>query len=482
KAVGTSIISQALDNYTCSGSFPTLTQDVNCTYSWDTSEMTDGNYFVIAQATDANGTGIDSLDNNILLDNTASVTLTVTSAQTTGNTARITFSATSGGSGIKNYWVSVDEGTTWSNNGLSADYNYTVPGNETLPYTKGIWIKATNNADQNSSVQIVVLKFESGTGDHPYCGNNKCDGEETPNTCPQDCAPICGDGSCTGNETIQTCPQDCSMGCGDGYCAVNENCDNCEEDCGTCYLPPDIPGTIISEEIIDATPTESDIRNMLSENNLEQLMGKALDIRENYDIERKFVVSEAPSGERSTTIVITINNKKNLALTGITLLEIIPKNVAQKASEIETKNEKVVLREDPIIEFIALGKLGNKIAFSYTVNKEILNATDFSDPIVLNQTLQTNITCTQGCDDGNPCTTDKCINEACVSFLVTDGTPCGYAQKCSKGICIAYPTQPYQSKPLILGQAKEVIFTALAAIIVVAVIGQYYTLRKKRKK
>ncbi|MBN1941554.1 MAG: hypothetical protein JW772_05225, partial [Candidatus Diapherotrites archaeon] len=29
KAVGTSIISQALDNYTCSGSFPTLTQDVN---------------------------------------------------------------------------------------------------------------------------------------------------------------------------------------------------------------------------------------------------------------------------------------------------------------------------------------------------------------------------------------------------------------------------------------------------------------------
>ncbi|MBN1940693.1 MAG: right-handed parallel beta-helix repeat-containing protein, partial [Candidatus Diapherotrites archaeon] len=120
QAPGTTIVSQALSSYTCSGSFPTLTRDVNCTYSWDTSEMTDGNYFVIAQATDANGTGIGSLDNNILLDNTASVTLTVTNVTTTGNTARITFTATSGGSGIKNYWISVDDGLTWSNNGLSA--------------------------------------------------------------------------------------------------------------------------------------------------------------------------------------------------------------------------------------------------------------------------------------------------------------------------------------------------------------------------
>jgi hypothetical protein len=39
------------------------------------------------------------------------------------------------------------------------------------------------------------------------CGNNLCDGQERPETCPQDCSE-CGDGRCLLYESI-SCPQDC---------------------------------------------------------------------------------------------------------------------------------------------------------------------------------------------------------------------------------------------------------------------------------
>ncbi len=54
-----------------------------------------------------------------------------------------------------------------------------------------------------------------------------------------DKAPLCGDGKCEGNETKDTCPIDCKgdptkvVGCGDEVCSSNENEMVCPIDCQT---------------------------------------------------------------------------------------------------------------------------------------------------------------------------------------------------------------------------------------------------------
>lgn len=57
-------------------------------------------------------------------------------------------------------------------------------------------------------------------------------------TSAQAAKPFCGDNKCNGGETQQSCPEDCSAPavCGDGICDASESCSSCATDCGVC--PP----------------------------------------------------------------------------------------------------------------------------------------------------------------------------------------------------------------------------------------------------
>lgn len=96
---------------------------------------------------------------------------------------------------------------------------------------------------------IVVLFLFAGWGcaqgtegdgddvEEAICGDNECNGDETANSCPQDCGgsqAVCGDGSCNGSETINTCAADCSGNpvCGDNLCNGTETVNTCAQDCG----------------------------------------------------------------------------------------------------------------------------------------------------------------------------------------------------------------------------------------------------------
>ncbi|PKP53427.1 MAG: hypothetical protein CVT90_02245 [Candidatus Altiarchaeales archaeon HGW-Altiarchaeales-3] len=89
--------------------------------------------------------------------------------------------------------------------------------------------------------------YENCPGDCPVpqvnitCGDGKCEGDETPENCPGDCliekAIVCGDGKCEGDETPENCPGDCPISttknitCGDKVCEGDENYENCPGDC-----------------------------------------------------------------------------------------------------------------------------------------------------------------------------------------------------------------------------------------------------------
>jgi len=78
------------------------------------------------------------------------------------------------------------------------------------------------------------------------CGDGDCTDDETCEDCPEDCEdcpPECGDGNCDADdgETCGDCPEDCDVcppECGDGECNGDETCESCEQDCAdTCPDP-----------------------------------------------------------------------------------------------------------------------------------------------------------------------------------------------------------------------------------------------------
>ena len=73
----------------------------------------------------------------------------------------------------------------------------------------------------------------------PFCGDNKCNGGETPVSCPDDCGitpppDVCGDYICQSSESCSSCATDCGAcppaSCNnDGICNAGEDCLGCSD-------------------------------------------------------------------------------------------------------------------------------------------------------------------------------------------------------------------------------------------------------------
>lgn len=108
------------------------------------------------------------------------------------------------------------------------------------------------------------------------CGDQTCQGNETPQSCPADCGGgVCGDTVCSIGENINNCPADCPAVCGDNICSANESNFTCPADCPntqptatptvtptrtptptiTPTVPPGVTVTITPTPSITQTPT-----------------------------------------------------------------------------------------------------------------------------------------------------------------------------------------------------------------------------------
>jgi hypothetical protein len=122
------------------------------------------------------------------------------------------------------------------------------PGVTTPPQRAGFWrydgydgaplsvgdLQSRVNQFFNVALGINVnTSDKQGTIYQGVCGNNVCDGYETPQTCALDCG-YCGDGTCRSTfESASSCVQDCGY-CGDGTCYGGEDANWCIADCGWC--------------------------------------------------------------------------------------------------------------------------------------------------------------------------------------------------------------------------------------------------------
>jgi hypothetical protein len=105
-----------------------------------------------------------------------------------------------------------------------------------------------------------------GTTTGPVCGDGKCEGTETKQSCPADCGtagPVCGDGKCEGTETSTNCPKDCpAPTCGDGKCQAPETSESCPADCDLTSQPVCGNGTCENGETAQSCATDCNPTNL----------------------------------------------------------------------------------------------------------------------------------------------------------------------------------------------------------------------------
>jgi hypothetical protein len=83
---GTQIVSQALSSYSCSAG-PVF----KCSYTWDTTTVSDGNYYITLAGTDSNGSRVDNSDNNFQIAQNSAPTISVLEPDGVGDSASTDF-------------------------------------------------------------------------------------------------------------------------------------------------------------------------------------------------------------------------------------------------------------------------------------------------------------------------------------------------------------------------------------------------------
>lgn len=114
------------------------------------------------------------------------------------------------------------------------------------------------------------------------CGDNICNGDETPISCPSDCGPVqavCGNAVCETGETVDSCPADCGLmpACGNGMCDTDETALTCPADC--IALPPTTTDQLIGLDDLEVFVQEGKVQLNATDDGFDFLAGKEALVR-----------------------------------------------------------------------------------------------------------------------------------------------------------------------------------------------------------
>ena len=155
--------------------------------------------------------------------------------------------------------------------------------------------------------------------------------------------------------------------------------------------------------------------------------------------------------------------------------ELIPKELAEFASEISSDTDFNVVRDDPVVQFIVPFIATNDTTdVTYRVDRQPVSLTGLfsAPPVIVNAIPAYEPVCEEQCNDFNPCTADRCVNDSCINFRVEDGTPCGYGMLCSKGVCMLRPIRPAQQPGVV-----DFYIGAFVIVFAIAVAYMVYSAR-----
>jgi hypothetical protein len=162
--------------------------------------------------------------------------------------------------------------------------------------------------------------------------------------------------------------------------------------------------TVVGESSETYTPTQEQLQDLLgglvgddgtplfTSEEIAEILANAGD----YTFERTMKVEQITNtitGEVSykTTFTISIVNTTNTTLENVKVVEVIPKAVAQSASDISSLLEFSILAADPVIEFIIPSLApGESYDLNYSINEKLDQnvLSDFNSPLIISAELE----------------------------------------------------------------------------------------------
>ncbi|MDD5162865.1 MAG: Ig-like domain-containing protein [Candidatus ainarchaeum sp.] len=439
----------------------------DCGIDWNIATVPDGNYYLLLLVKDGVNTDFNSSDNNFMVDNTAptvSISSPTDGSTSTSSTVTLQYSGSDSNSGIARYWVAVDSNAAGSfiDNNLNASYSFTGQVNGIHVY----YVKATDNADNNSSdANVTVTVSVSGE-------NNNGSGE------------ICGNGYCHyAFETCSSCPADC------GACQTAGDNGNGQESGQGALTVKQEESAFLEKEYFSFVDGSIGIIEEGNENlglNLKRIVTeKEIKISRSMKM-FSLLNSKAEQKGFFNKITLFIENISGKNLDNLEILESIPKEFAEKASQIKSNYPFETIKEDPLIKFnLPTLSAGKKVEITYDFNntsqtkqkiEEAFNKLEA--PAVLIAMTEKDNCLGVLCNDSNSCTVDICIEGGCAYK-----PKCVNGAICDNGKCIraTETQQPIQEQEKTM-QTDSIIIVIVTVIGIIAIAIIARAARKKKKK
>lgn len=292
-------------------------------------------------------------------------------------------------------------------------------------------------------------------------------------------------GSCTGSGVSVTTPVSGSGPSGGGTPPGAADDEDEEE-----------PAEVVSEETVfeDEVPAEELTEEAITSaiQGLEEFNAEAIsaavdlisDVRIDRSIASKRQVLSDDTEKYVSTVSLEVSNVSGGNLTNIHIVEVVPKTVAENASEISSDYMFSVLEEDPVLQFVIDELDADASAtITYAVDKQL----DEESVADWTAGFATSVEEVVGLCVGVTCAQEACKRVSCNSATGgctakvnrADGTSCGDEMVCQAGECVAVPpvVEPEEAAPL-----DPTLLGGIVIVLVILGLVYFFVLNKPKKK